>query len=351
MVAMAEQSAVPLPAPLPVALEELPVSPPLAPRTHTMISTPTNIFGLSRHYFSNEFPRHDPDSDLTPEDLSDIPSTPDLPSSIENDIFPYPNLNAYLLGAWYWEQGSKSLHDFKRLIEIVGDEAFRPADVRAVDWKRIDSSLASDDVASTPDVASWSTAHVSILVPFHHRRSPGSLTAAPNRVPEPRSYTLPEQFRFRRLVDVIREKLMNPKDFAHFHLEPFELRWDCQAGGSERVHSELYMSDAFIEAHQEVQSAPPVSGCTRPRVVVALMLWSDATHLTSFGEAELHPIYLFFGNESKYRRNRPSAHLANHIAYLINVCRRFLLKPFALYFRFWIATRQFQHICEVPNNR
>ena len=117
---------------------------------------------------------------------------------------------------------------------------------------------------------------------------------------------------------------MNAKDFSHFHLEPFELRWDRQDGSSERIFSELYTTDAFIKAHQEVQSTPPVLGCTRPRVVVALMLWSDATHLTSFGEAELHPIYLFFGNESKYRRDHPSAHLANHIAYLINVCPRFL---------------------------
>jgi hypothetical protein len=346
---MAEQSAVPLPVPLPVVLEELPGSPLSVSRTCCTISTPVNIFGLSRHYFGSEFPRHDPESDLTSEDLSNIPTTPDIPSSIENDIFPYPNFNAYLLGAWYWEQNNKSLQDFKRLIEIIGDEAFKPADVCAVDWKKINSSLASDDVTSTPDVASWLTAHVSISVPFHHWRSPGSPTPIPIREQETRPYTLPQCFRYRKLVDIIREKLTNPNDFSHFHLEPFELRWDHRAGDSERIYSELYTTDAFIKAHQEVNSAPPVLGCTRPRVVVALMLWSDATHLTSFGEAALHPIYLLFGNESKYRRDRPSAHLANHIAYLINVRRRFLLETVGSSSCLWIATRQFQDVCEVPN--
>jgi hypothetical protein len=31
-----------------------------------------------------------------------------------------------------------------------------------------------------------------------------------------------------------------------------------------------------------------------------ILLWSDSTHLTSFGSASLWPIYLFFGNLSKY---------------------------------------------------
>jgi hypothetical protein len=146
-----------------------------------------------------------------------------------------------------------------------------------------------------------------------------STDTAPVGEEESRPYTAPDLFRYRKLVHVIQEKLTNAHDFPHFHLEPFELRWNRGFGPLDRVYSEVYMSDAFIRVHQEVQSAPLIPGCARPRVVVALMLWSDATHLTSFGEAELHPIYLFFGNESKYRRDRPSARLANHIAYLIKV--------------------------------
>ncbi|KJA21682.1 hypothetical protein HYPSUDRAFT_111821, partial [Hypholoma sublateritium FD-334 SS-4] len=45
------------------------------------------------------------------------------------------------------------------------------------------------------------------------------------------------------------------------------------------------------------------------------MFGSDATHLTSFGSASLWPCYMYFGNESKYRRCKPTYNLCNHIAY------------------------------------
>ncbi|KJA18100.1 hypothetical protein HYPSUDRAFT_145489 [Hypholoma sublateritium FD-334 SS-4] len=45
------------------------------------------------------------------------------------------------------------------------------------------------------------------------------------------------------------------------------------------------------------------------------MFGSDATHLTSFGSAALWPCYMYFGNESKYRRCKPTCNLCNHIAY------------------------------------
>src|ERR1700692_4795001 len=50
------------------------------------------------------------------------------------------------------------------------------------------------------------------------------------------------------------------------------------------------------------------------------MFWSDATQLTSFGNAKLWPTYMYFGNESKYRRCKPSCHLSNHVAYFETVC-------------------------------
>ena len=36
------------------------------------------------------------------------------------------------------------------------------------------------------------------------------------------------------------------------------------------------------------------------------MFWSDSTQLTQFGTAKLWPLYVFFGNESKYRRCQPT---------------------------------------------
>ena len=50
-----------------------------------------------------------------------------------------------------------------------------------------------------------------------------------------------------------------------------------------------------------------------------MMVWSDSTHLAEFGNASLWPIYLFFGNQSKYSRAKPTDFAAHHIAYMPKV--------------------------------
>ncbi|KAH9919802.1 uncharacterized protein B0H18DRAFT_936945 [Fomitopsis serialis] len=47
-----------------------------------------------------------------------------------------------------------------------------------------------------------------------------------------------------------------------------------------------------------------------------MMLWSDATHLATFGDAKAWPVYVFFGNLSKYVRRRTSSLSCHHVAYI-----------------------------------
>src|ERR1700677_1164040 len=102
----------------------------------------------------------------------------------------------------------------------------------------------------------------------------------------------------------------------HFHYEPFELIWNPISTTSDvRVHGELYTSPAFLKVHRALQDSPREPGCDLEWCVVALMFFSDVTHPTSFGTAKLWPGYLYFGNESKYNRCKPSYHLANHVVY------------------------------------
>jgi hypothetical protein len=227
---------------------------------------------------------------------------------------PYPNLNSLLLSDWYWSQGTKSAKDFDALVKIVGDGSFRPQDIRDTQWGKINLALSSGD---SEDAAGWMHASITISVPFHSRR-------VANKNQTQRSAPLPytiRGFRYRKLLSVINEALTNPVHHANFHYQPFELRWTpsgIQTPGF-RIRSELYNSDSFLKAHKDLQATPPVPGCSLERVIVALMFWSDATHLSSFGDAKLHPVYLFFGNESKYLRSRPSLNLASHIAYFCRV--------------------------------
>jgi len=156
----------------------------------------------------------------------------------------------------------------------------------------------------------WKSTAVTISVPFPHR----------SVKPNPVAY-LVENFYHCSIASVICEKVIDPWNHHTFHYEPYALHWHpphktCETG----VHGELFTSKSFIDAHNQLQSSPPEPGCELPRRIVALMFWSDATQLTVFGDAKLWPLYMYFGNESKYTRCQPSAHLCNHIVYFQAVC-------------------------------
>jgi hypothetical protein len=159
---------------------------------------------------------------------------------------------------------------------------------------------------------------VKIFVPFHRNMdTPGS-----------REYTV-ANLHHRSLVSIIRDKIANPVNHAHFHYEPYELLWRPDYRRKDiRVHGELYTSPTFIDAHIALQYSARESGCDLERVVVGLMFWSDATHLTTYGNAKLWPLYLFFGNDSKYRRSKPSSNCCEHVAYFETVRRPFSVEPY-----------------------
>jgi len=82
----------------------------------------------------------------------------------------------------------------------------------------------------------------------------------------------------------------------------------------ERVYSELYNSDMYIEEHERIRSAHRKSA--HETVITAMMLWSDSMQLANFGTASLWPVYLFLGDQSKYTRCKRSAFTVHHLAYI-----------------------------------
>ena len=74
----------------------------------------------------------------------------------------------------------------------------------------------------------------------------------------------------------------------------------------------------MLRMQRDVEKLRP-PGCTLEIVVACILLYSDSTHLTNFGTASLWPIYLYFGNLSKYIRARSSAFAAHHVAYIPGV--------------------------------
>jgi len=70
------------------------------------------------------------------------------------------------------------------------------------------------------------------------------------------------------------------------------------------------------------------------------MFASDGTQLTAFSNAKLWPLYLGIGNESKYRRTKPSCRAFEHIAYFETVRKTPQLCVMETYNFYLIAPRQ-----------
>ena len=295
----------------------LPSSPPrsMSQTVSHILTTERNSFGLYRRYETSEPPDHDPEENITLDELFDTSNEAGAPAA--PSFYLYPNRSLFRLSSWYWGGGpQKSQDSFKALVEIISDSEFKPDDIKHTRWDFVNRELVNEDGNHDwlDEDAGWISTPVSINVPYQSRcgvvSDPGG---------SPREFTIPS-FHHRNLISVICEKLAHPTDAAHFHYEPFQLHWQpAGCPSSVRTYGELYTSPAFLEAHQELQCSPPEPECTLPRVVVALMFASDVTHLTAVGDNKIWPLYMFFGNESKYRRSKPSCNSCHHVAYFEKV--------------------------------
>lgn len=296
------------------------------PQINQIFQTPRNNFGLSRKYFGKEPPNHDPEDFVALNDLAEtLDEANDVMtaklSSSGDSFYPYPNKSSFLLGNWYWCDGvQKSQESFRNLVNIVGNPEFISTDIGPTNWTAVNKILGGNEFDGEEwedEEMGWVKSSVTISVPMQRiSRKKSEQHIAPQ------SYTI-DNFYHRSFILVIREKLKNAQDDQLFHYEPFELFWNPSLSlprtPSTRIYGELYTSPEFIKVHCCLQDSPSEPGCDLPRVVVALMFWSDVTHLTSFGNAKLWPLYMGFGNESKYRRCRPSLSLFNHVAYFEKV--------------------------------
>jgi hypothetical protein len=295
---------------------------PVTTRERQSYCTRSTIFGLSRRFTGELAPLHDPEEHVLLQHLYTAVTTPDndAPASESASLYPYPNYSSFILGDWYWNGGiQKTQESFQMLIKIMSEQKFVLDDIRATNWKRVNETLETGHDKKWKDkTKNWSTACLTIPIPFHRlSNNPGVY-----------EHTV-ATFHYRSLVTIIREKLENPVHHKHFHHEPYNLLWKSHSWKpghqSVRIHGELYMSESFLNAHRELQESPREHGCELPRIIAALMFWSDATHLTSFGSAMLWPLYLFFGNDSKYRRSKPSNHLGEHVAFFEPVRHRLFI--------------------------
>ena len=268
------------------------------------LRTATNCFGLLREYLYR--PSFDPDSFIPEKDLyqaggaDPVPMLPPPPAPVHR------NESVEMIMNWK-DSGAptKSDAEVNRLVkDVLLDPKFKPEDLRGFSVAR-ENQRSDAAEKKSPFLDSFQTADINIEVPSGVKDVP------------PGTFTVPGLL-YRNLTAVIRAVFSSPLA-SHFHLSPFKLFHKSPSGEEERVFSELYNSDVFIEEHDNVQRAPLPPNepdCKREKVVAALMFWSDSTHLANFGTAKLWPIYLLFGNVSKYIRGQPNSGACQHVAYI-----------------------------------
>ena len=324
------QDTLPVP-PVPVT-NPIPDPEPTGPRIKRLtlivrdrLITAANIFGIWRDYPHR--PSYDPDNLVNPEDLSNrnFPSTIDTSSpliSTPSPPWPFTNMTIWRIMSWF-NSGStmKTEAEVNRLAKEIRDAGgFPDSDLEGFDVRRETKRLdAAQNLRPFGD--GFQEASLKINVPSGDRDK------------RPQEFAVPG-FHFRSITSVIRAAFESPLA-DYFHLSPYRLFHKSPTTGvEERIYSELYDSDAFIKAHDDTQRhgllPPDDPGCTREKVIAALMFWSDSTHLTDFGTAKIWPIYLLFGNLSKYIRMRPTSGACHHLAYIPTV------RPYSLLNRCYV---------------
>ena len=226
-----------------------------------------------------------------------------LPQTQEEEFYaPFSSPSVYRLICWFFSGSqTKSLADLNSLVadvicapdfnalDFVGFSAVK--EVKHLDEHQGSLAAPSCSVSFLP-LHGWSESSVPLALPCERQN-------LKNESDVPMSHV--SGLFHRDVVDVITNAFQDPEIFPMLHLTPYkEYRVLGEGNSPERVYSEMYTSDAFFDAWDSVQSQTHSTGDGLECVMVALMLWSDSTHLTNFGSASLWPAYLSLGNQSKY---------------------------------------------------
>ncbi len=296
------------PEPLRPLEEETEQPRPLLPRLSLIVRNPlrtvANSFGLLREYLYR--PTFDPDSFVRKKDLyrgggiTSVPMQPPPPAPVHR------NKSVEMLMNWK-DSGATTKSDVEvnRLVrDVLLNPNFNLEELKGFNVARENKhSDASEEKSLFMD--SFQAASIDIEVPSGVKGVPPAIFSVPGLL-------------YRKLTAVIQAAFSSPLA-PHFHLTPFKLFHVYAGGEQQRVFSEVYNSDVYIEEHDKVQRAPlppDEPNCKREKIVFGLMVWSDSTHLTNFGTAKLWPIYSFFSGISKYIRSQPNSGACQHIAYI-----------------------------------
>jgi len=283
-------------------------NPPTMCAVSKLVHTLANAFGLYEEYVVTSHIEI-PDDTRSLSDMS-YPST----------LSAFLSESTFLLMNWMWTGSQlKSMAELNRLVhDVLLAPEFSINDLQGFDaqqaTKQVDSMITAHSGIPSKSLPQDVWRETSVKIPVPDNRKHHSPLDPP--CPEFKVNSL----HYRSVTETIKATWAADSSTPHFKYLPFHQFWKRKPDITEKVYDEVYSSDAFIEVHDAVQNLPSEPGCTPQWSVCALMFWSDSTHLAVFGTSSAWPIYLSFGNQSKYSSaGVAGCHSCHHLAYIPKV--------------------------------
>ncbi|KAJ3764828.1 hypothetical protein FB446DRAFT_656093, partial [Lentinula raphanica] len=300
------------------------------------VDTPVDEFGVYRSY--PELPDSIPDEEVAMADVCEGAGFPVPPPSnplsifgthakkiVDNVFAPFLNATVFRLMEWFYnENQTKSIADLNNLVNnVLLPDDFQQEHLRGFSAQKVLKDM--DDFGGPKEFLQpddgWIESSVRIPVPC---------SGVKQLEKDAPTYELKGIF-YRKPLEVVKSVFQSPES-KKFHYTPFRLYQQHFSESSNthesvRLHSELYNSDSFLDEHEKVQRQqrerlrknPEDPSLHVPNALAAMMLWSDATQVGTWGDESMWPVYLYFGNQSKYDRAKPSSFAAHHLAYIPKV--------------------------------
>jgi len=267
--------------------------------------TAANNFSLWKDYLY--CPSYDPDAIISIEDLYHPHMSAVLPWRVQTEeTSPYTNKSVELL--LNWQNSGSSVKSNDKLNHLIKEVLSHPEfklhellmfNVMHRNWK---ADAAKEQCQF---LCGFRHANIVIEVPSGSKHIAPCLFSIPGLC-------------YCKITTLIQESFESPIS-SKFHLSPFKLYWKhADREIDEHIYSEVYNSNIFLDVHTKVQHTETDNpNCKHEKVVAILIFWSDATHLATFGTAKMWPIYMLFGNLSKYIRCWPNSGATKHLAYIL----------------------------------
>jgi hypothetical protein len=239
-------------------------------------------------------------------------------STAQSFFAPFRNASIYRLMSWFYSSSStKSMSELNSLVnDVILSPDFNPDEFVGFNASKehqvMDSYQESSAEGPSPFAFddTWIKGTVELSLPCDGIKHQSEADAPKFSV----------EVYHRKLLDVIKAALSEPAA-EKFHIFPFKEFWKPGPGEpEERIYSETYTGDRWNEEYAKIRATNQNGPHNNLEAfLVALMIWSDSTSLAQFGNAQLWPIYIYFGNQSKYSRAQPSSFAAHHVAYMPKV--------------------------------